>query len=237
MNKFDPTTSTMLFQIAVDGYSSCGKSTLAKAIARELNLLYIDSGAMYRSVAYYCLSNKIENLAPNDWDRLMSEIEIKLTPSPDGNQVFLNQTDVTTAIRNPNISKIVSEVSAVSSVRRKLVEVQRSYATERPVVMDGRDIGTVVFPDAAVKLFITADLRTRSLRRWNELRKKGIMMQVEEIEANLLHRDHIDSTRADSPLTKAQDAIVIDNTHLTEKEQLDSALEIIASKLNSVLNF
>ena len=179
MNKFDPTTSTMLFQIAVDGYSSCGKSTLAKAIARELNLLYIDSGAMYRSVAYYCLSNNIDNLAANDWDRLMSEIEIKLTPSPDGNQVFLNQTDVTTAIRNPNISKIVSEVSAVSSVRRKLVEVQRSYATERPVVMDGRDIGTVVFPDAAVKLFIIADLRTRSLRRWNELRKKGIMMQVD----------------------------------------------------------
>ena len=167
----------------------------------------------------------------------MSEIEIMLTPSPDGNQVFLNQTDVTTAIRNPNVSKIVSEVSAISSVRRKLVEVQRSYATERPVVMDGRDIGTVVFPDAAVKLFITAELRTRSLRRWNEFRKKGIMMQVEEIEANLLHRDHIDSTRADSPLTKAHDAVVIDNTHLTEKEQLDRALEIIAAKLNSVSNF
>lgn len=210
--------------IAIDGHSSCGKSTLARDLAETLNYLYVDSGAMYRAVTLHFLNNKVDiNIGMEVKDALH---DIQLT-FDDKQHIYLNGTDVSEAIRRPEVSALVSEVAALSPVRRKLVAIQRQLRDERGIVMDGRDIGTVVFPDAELKIFLTANEETRAKRRYEELKAKGIESTLEQVKSNLAHRDHIDSTREDSPLKMASDAILVDNSTLTRKSQLAYVLTLV----------
>ncbi len=212
--------------IAIDGHSSCGKSTLAKDLAKELGYVYIDSGAMYRAVALYVLENNIDI---NDRSKIISSLDhISIAIEyPNGNFLIkLNGTDITDRIKQMDVSSIVSEVAAISEVRKKLVELQQSLGKNKAVVMDGRDISTVVFPEAELKLFVTASIDVRGERRFLELLQKGTEVDINEVKSNLKHRDHVDSTREDSPLTQTEDAILIDNSYLTREEQL-----VLAKKL------
>lgn len=214
--------------VAVDGYASCGKSTIAKALAKALGYIYVDSGAMYRAVTLFCLDNDIDILDNEAVLSRLDEISISFKNENGKNTTYLNGKNVEDAIREMRVSEYVSEVSTIPPVRRALVAMQQGMGRDSGVVMDGRDIGTVVFPNAELKLFMTASPDVRAQRRLDEMRAKGILnMDVEAVKANLLHRDHIDSTREDSPLMKADDAIVIDNTNLTEEEQFKLALELV----------
>ena len=209
--------------IAIDGYSSCGKSTLAKALATALQYTYIDSGAMYRAVTLYFLQRniKVENM--EEVTTALKEIEIRFDHN---NHTLLNGENVEELIRQMHVSNYVSEVAAVTEVRRALVAQQQAMGIHKGIVMDGRDIGTVVFPDAALKLFLTASLEVRAERRYMELLSKGQNTDLEAVKANLQHRDHIDSNRADSPLMQATDAIVIDNTNISREEQFELAMNL-----------
>ena len=208
--------------IAVDGFSACGKSTLAKALAEELDYTYIDTGAMYRAVTLYFLDNQV------DWDdtqavaTALAKISIRFQEADGypGRATFLNDQLVEQEIRGMRVSQSVSPVAAVSAVRRFLVDQQQEMGQLGSCVLDGRDIGTVVFPDAKLKIFLTADPQERARRRLSELVAKGQSVSMSEIVDNLRQRDEIDSTRADSPLRQAADAVVIDNTVLTPAEQL-----------------
>ncbi|MCB0578710.1 MAG: (d)CMP kinase [Phaeodactylibacter sp.] len=212
--------------IAIDGHSSCGKSTLARGMASRLHYTYIDSGAMYRAATLSFLRNRI----PLEDEEAVRQALENITISFNGrNHTILNGEDVESAIRRMEVSNHVSQVSAISAVRRKMVLQQQAMGREKGIVMDGRDIGTVVFPDAELKIFLTADVGVRARRRFEELKLKGIEATMEEVRQNLSYRDHIDSTREDSPLRRADDAIVIDNTHLSEDEQLEYALELARS--------
>lgn len=215
--------------IAIDGYSACGKSTLAKEIAKRLNFVYIDSGAMYRAITYYFQNNNTDINDPAAIEQELNKIHIEFIPG-EHLRIFLNQKDITDEIRSPAISELVSEVAAISSVRKKMVQIQREISKDKSVVMDGRDIGSVVFPDADVKLFVTADLDTRTWRRHEELKSRGIDIDFSKVKENLIKRDQMDSTRRDSPLIKAPDAYVLDNTKLGKEEQTKLALEIIRNK-------
>ncbi|MDQ3141665.1 MAG: (d)CMP kinase [Bacteroidota bacterium] len=215
--------------IAIDGHSGCGKSTLAKAIAKKLHILYVDSGAMYRAITWYCLENHI---GPDEIHKIISlldQFKIDITSS-DPQIILMNGKDVSETIRKKEIADLVSQVSTISEVRAHLVKLQREIAKETSVIMDGRDIGTVVFPHAQVKIFVTASLEIRSLRRYKESRSRGEKSSLKEITANLIMRDHIDSTRSDSPLRKAEDAIELNNSFLSREEQLEKTLEIIYIK-------
>ena len=216
--------------IAIDGHSSCGKSTLAKALAASLAYTYIDSGAMYRAVTLYLLRQHIKVEQADQLKVALSRIQIHFD---DKNQTILNGENVEAQIREMQVSNYVSEVAAVSEVRRAMVAQQQRMGIAKGIVMDGRDIGTVVFPDAALKIFLTASLEIRAQRRFTELQNKGQSVSLEAVEANLQHRDHIDATRADSPLKKAPDAILIDNTHLSRAEQLDMVLQLAQKAINS----
>ncbi len=212
--------------IAIDGHSSCGKSTLAKQLAKALSYVYIDSGAMYRAIALYTINKQIDVKDIDTLVQALDDISIDIS-YPEGRfSIKLNDVEVTERIKNMDVSSIVSEVAAISEVRRKLVELQQQLGKSKRVVMDGRDIGTVVFPDAELKLFVTASLQVRAQRRYDELTNKGIEVTLEEVEQNLEHRDHIDSTREDSPLLQADDAILIDNSYLNKEQQLEKALEL-----------
>ena len=213
--------------IAIDGFSSCGKSTLAKDIAEQLNILYIDSGAMYRAVTLYLIENTIDYENEELLIGSLPDIKIHFRKFGKKYHTFLNDKDVESRIRHQDISDHVSEVAALSPDRRKLVELQRKMAAGTSLVMDGRDIGTVVFPKATVKLFLTADVNVRALRRLQELRDRGLKISKQEVLDNLKKRDTIDSTRKDSPLKKADDAILIDNSNMNRKEQLNLALDLI----------
>ena len=206
--------------IAIDGHSSCGKSTLAKDIAHKLDYIYIDSGAMYRAVALYYLENNIQPENKPEAIDALSRIHIELESNNNQFCIKLNGKDVTSRIVALDVSSIVSEVAAISEVRKKLVEIQKKVGENKGVVMDGRDIGTVVFPDAELKLFVTANLEVRTERRFLELEAKGMPTPRKDVMANLSHRDKIDSTRSDSPLIQAEDAILIDNSYMTKEEQL-----------------
>lgn len=211
--------------IAIDGHSACGKSTLAKDLASHLNYVYVDSGAMYRAVTYYLLENNISFREGPELETALSQINILQSVNPDGLQTtWLNEEIVEEAIRSMKVSSHVSEVAALSSVRHKLVEEQRKMGIHKGIVMDGRDIGTVVFPEAELKIFLTASENVRVERRLLELMDKGINATYEEIKSNLRQRDHIDSTRKDSPLTKAIDARLLDNSDLTREGQLNIVL-------------
>ena len=205
--------------IAIDGHSSCGKSTLAKALAAKLHYLYIDSGAMYRAVTLYFLNKGTDINNAEAVKAHLEEITISFKNLNGENRTLLNDADVSEEIRSMAINNFVSPVAAISSVRKKLVHQQQIIGSKKGVVMDGRDIGTVVFPNAEIKIFLTANIETRAQRRFDELRRKGNTVSLEEIKNNLSERDRIDSNRLDSPLKQADDAILLDNSNLTPIEQ------------------
>lgn len=219
------------FKIAIDGYSSCGKSTLARDLAEELGFLHIDSGAMYRAVSLYLLENEIKCEDTTQISRVVDSLKIDFIEKNGQRLTRLNNLVVEEAIRQQRVSDIVSQVSIIGRVRERMVRLQREMSARHSVIMDGRDIGTVVFPDADVKLFLTAAVETRVHRRWLELKSKNIHTTKVEVKRNLLLRDHIDSTRAIAPLKKAEDATEIDNTHMNRQSQLEYALTIISNKI------
>ena len=206
--------------IAIDGYSSCGKSTLAKQLASSLDYIFIDSGAMYRAVALYFLNNDIHLDNSSQVQEALSQINIDIQYPNQVFQILLDGEDITQRIIKLDVSSIVSEVAAISQVRRKLVEIQKNLGRNKGVIMDGRDIATVVFPDAELKIFVTANIDVRTARRHKELQEKNMPTDILEVRKNLEHRDHIDSTRADSPLRQTEDAILIDTSYMTRAEQL-----------------
>jgi CMP/dCMP kinase len=213
--------------IAIDGFSSCGKSTLAKALAKKLRYGYVDTGAMYRAVTLYCLDNAIDLTNKEAILDALQHIHIHFEHDGDQNLTFLNNENVEKAIRSMRVSSRVSDVATLSDVRRAMVRQQQSMGKRKGIVMDGRDIGTVVFPTAELKLFLTAAPDIRAKRRFDELVAKGTPETLEDVAHNLSERDRIDSTRADSPLRQAEDAKIIDNSFLTEGEQLSAALELV----------
>ena len=217
-------------KIAVDGYSSCGKSTLAKQLAAHYGFLFIDTGAMYRAVTLYALDSGMVSDEKIDAEKLESEIgniKISFQRVDNQNHTFLNGNDVEGKIRQIRVSSQVSKISALSFVREKLVDFQRKISENSSVVMDGRDIGTVVFPDAEVKFFVTASPEVRAQRRYRELLEKGQSVDFEQIKQSITERDRLDTTREISPLVKAPDAIVIDNSDMTIDGQFNYAVKII----------
>lgn len=221
--------------IAIDGHSSCGKSTVAKEIARELNYIFIDTGAMYRAVTLYCLRNKlIENGKVNipQLKAHLGQIKVlfRFNPETQHNDIWLNGENVEQEIRLLAVSQNVSPVAAVAEVRHLLVGLQQEMGKSKGIVMDGRDIGTVVFPDAELKIFMTAQPDVRAQRRYDELTAKGEKVSYAEIKANIIERDRYDETREESPLRKADDAIILDNSFMTREEQLEWVLSHIAGK-------
>lgn len=223
--------------IAIDGYSSCGKSTVAKSLAKRLGFKYIDSGAMYRAVTKYFLENNIpldDSLEPTkrvNYQLIMEDIhiEFKINAETNFSEIYLNGKNVEVEIRKMNISDHVSQVSRILEVRKTLVSIQRSYGKNHDLVMDGRDIGTTVFPDADIKIFMTADLRIRAERRYLELKMNGVDITIDKVMENLRHRDEEDSMRELSPLMKAADAIILDNSYMNFEQQLAFVMNIIAS--------
>ncbi|MDE5962460.1 MAG: (d)CMP kinase [Alistipes sp.] len=227
--------------IAIDGFSSCGKSTFAKAIAARLGYIFIDTGAMYRAVTLYAQEHGAIRSGIIDEEavtQLLDEITItfRFNPERGASDIYVNGDRVEGRIRTIEVSNCVSGVSAIPAVRRKLVAMQQAMGRQRGVVMDGRDIGTVVFPDAELKLFMTADPAVRAQRRYNELQAKGDDVSLEEIERNVRERDKADMSRAISPLRQAEDAIVLDNSHMTVDEQMAWFMEEYARKLAMLQN-
>jgi CMP/dCMP kinase len=219
--------------IAIDGYSSCGKSTLAKSLAQKLNYAYVDTGAMYRAVTLYALrSGFIDGDHHVDEEKLIESLEkIELSfeydPIHKISHTLLNGENVEREIRTMEINSNVSKVSSIKAVREKMIALQRQMGRQKGVVMDGRDIGTNVFPRAELKLFMTADTDVRVQRRYDELHSKGQFVTVDEVKANLLLRDYEDSHRKENPLTQAKDAIVLDNSDLSREQQLEYVLKLI----------
>jgi len=219
--------------IAIDGYSACGKSTLAKELARSLGLIYVDSGAMYRGVTLYFLQNAIDPGSSAEVTSALSLIHLTFKKSADGdaNELWLNGIRVEDEIRGPAVSSMVSRVAAIPEVRRKLVEAQRLMGHAGGLVMDGRDIGTHVFPNADLKIFMTASPQIRARRRTAELKIKGENWSMEDVLENLAERDRIDTTRAEQPLRQAEDAVVLDNSNLSRDAQLEWALKLVQERL------
>lgn len=223
--------------IAVDGFSSCGKSTLAKQLAAKLGYVYIDTGAMYRAVTLYALRNNMVVDEELDTQQLISklgDISIHFELNANGElQTFLNGTNVEREIRKIYVSQWVSPVAAVPEVRHVMVAQQQKMGEAKGVVMDGRDIGTTVFPNAELKIFVTADVDVRAQRRYDEMLSKGESADMEEVKQNLQERDRIDQSRSESPLRKADDAVVLDNSHITREEQLQIAYDWAMEKIKS----
>jgi cytidylate kinase len=220
--------------IAIDGYSSCGKSTLAKALAHKLGYHYIDTGAMYRAVTWYALQHQLidhnHQVHSNDLISALPNLEIsfELNPATHHSDVLLNGQNIEREIRTMKVSDHVSKVSAIREVREKMVSLQRKMGKSKGVIMDGRDIGTHVFPKAELKLFMTADPDVRAKRRQDEYSSKGQYFSIEEVKHSLLQRDHEDINRKESPLIKAEDAVVIDNSDLSREEQLEFVLKLVS---------
>lgn len=230
MNK----TPTPKIIIAIDGYSACGKSTLAKDLSKKLKYAYIDTGAMYRAVTLFFLRNGIDFDSETAVAQALNEITITFINVKGKNRTLLNGEDVEEEIRKMYVSQKVSPVATISAVRRAMVQQQQKMGEQKGVILDGRDIGTVVFPKAELKLFLTASPDIRTQRRFEELQAKKQVATFEEIKANLLERDHIDSSRADSPLKQALDAVVIDNSNLSIKEQLAMVNVLVKERIKQV---
>ncbi|MFT4601606.1 MAG: cytidylate kinase [Arenicella sp.] len=221
--------------IAIDGFSSCGKSTLAKELANELNYIYVDSGAMYRAVTLHLMNTGIlkdGHFIQKQVIQELNDITIRFAYNSDQkkSETFLNGVNIEKDIRTLEISRHVSAISAIAEVRDKLVSIQQSFGLSGGVIMDGRDIGTVVFPKAEVKLFMVADNDVRAERRFLELKNKGENLNLEDVKKSISRRDYLDMNRDISPLRKAKDAVEIDNTELSETDQLELALQIIQEK-------
>ncbi len=217
--------------IAIDGHSSCGKSTLAKDLALKLGFAYIDSGAMYRAVTLYFLRHKLDWKDADIVMQALRQIRISFKNIDQKNTTFLNDENVENEIRQMPVSDNVSEVAAISAVRKAMVQQQQAMGEAGQIVMDGRDIGTVVFPNADLKVFLTAAPKIRAYRRYLELKEKGQEVPLEVITENLLKRDHIDSTRADSPLLKAEDAVEVDNSFISQGEQMELVLKMARERM------
>lgn len=218
--------------IAIDGFSSTGKSTLAKQLAKELEYVYVDTGAMYRAVAYFAMQNQFIGSDFFDKNALKDalpkiQLEFKFNTDLGFGEMYLNGENVEKQIRTIEVSNFVSKVAEVSEVRSKLVEQQQEMGKNAAIVMDGRDIGTVVFPSAELKIFMTASAETRAQRRFDELQQKGDNVSYEDVLKNVVERDHIDTHREDSPLVIADDAIEIDNSYLSREEQFSAVLELV----------
>jgi cytidylate kinase len=213
--------------IAIDGWSSCGKSTMARQLARKLNYIFIDSGAMYRAITLYFLRNEVDTDDEAQIENALLSIHLsfQLNALNGNNEICLNEENVDALIREIKVAEKVSEVAALRQVREFAVAQQRSIGQAKGIVMDGRDIGSVVFPDAELKIFMTADPEIRVQRRLKELQVKNPGITIDEVRANLASRDHIDSTRAISPLRKPEDALVLDNSFLSPEQQLELALQ------------
>jgi len=225
--------------IAIDGYSSCGKSTVAKALAKKLSLSYIDSGAMYRAVTLFFLRNGIPIPLPEElnhfsynYPQALNKINIsfKINPQTRLSEIYLNDINVEEEIRTMHVSENVSHVSAIKEVRKRMVALQQMMSRLGNLVMDGRDIGTTVFPMADVKIFMQADEEVRAQRRFKEMQLKGTKVTIDEVRANLKSRDKEDSSRSESPLRKADDAVVLDNTNMTHEQQIEFVLQQIEKK-------
>lgn len=221
--------------IAIDGFSSCGKSTLAKQMAQSLNYIFVDSGAMYRAITLFFLREGIHWRVADEVERALPDIHLHFNFRKETaeSEMFLNGENVERLIREMEVSDKVSEVAAIGTVRNFATEQQKEMGKGKGIIMDGRDIGTTVFPNAELKIFVKADMEIRTQRRYNELKKKQISVTEEEVRKNLENRDRIDSSRTISPLRQAPDARVLDNSHLTEKEQLDLALEWAMEKIQA----
>ncbi len=218
--------------IAIDGFSSTGKSTLAKQLANHLGYVYVDTGAMYRAVTFFAMQNGYINAEFFDKQTLINslpniKLQFKFNPDLGFAEMYLNEVNVEDEIRTIEVSSFVSKIAEISEVRSKLVEQQKEMGKDKAIVMDGRDIGTVVFPDAELKIFMTASATTRAKRRFDELFAKGDHVTYEEVLKNVEERDYIDTHREDSPLIMATDAIEIDNSHLNRKEQFELVLELV----------
>ena len=218
--------------IAIDGYSACGKSSTAKSVASILGYRYIDTGAMYRAVTLYFMEHHVALTNPKEIGRSLQHINISFkVNSRNISETYLNGLNVEKAIRSMRVSERVSEVSAVKEVRTAMVELQRKMGKEKAVVMDGRDIGTVVFPSAELKLFMCADLLVRAFRRQRELLEKDRLVDLDDVISNIVQRDQFDTTRTESPLRRADDAILIDTTHITLEEQVDEVVRLALAKM------
>ena len=224
--------------IAIDGLSSTGKSTLAKQIAKQLNYIYVDYGAMYRAVALYALQKKI--IIGEEFNKLkmieaLPSVKVSFVYNKKLNisDVYLNDVKVNQAIRSMEVSNVVSVVAAIPQVRQQLVKLQQQMGIQKGVVMDGRDIGSVVFPNADLKLYMTANAGTRAKRRYDELLTSNMNLSLKEVLDNINLRDHLDSTRKDSPLLKSNDAIEFDNSQLSKEQQLEQIMELVNSCLDS----
>lgn len=222
--------------IAIDGYSSCGKSTIAKALAAQLGYSYVDTGAMYRAVTLYCLQHGIIKdgaFVESEVVRALNEINLtfQFNPHTKTSETFLNGVNVEREIRRMEVSNMVSPISKIAMVRKRMVDLQREMGKDKGVVMDGRDIGTNVFPDAELKIFMTADPDVRVQRRLDELTAKGEFISKDDVRANLMSRDYEDTHRKENPLIKADDAVVLDNSELNREEQLEFVLRLVKERI------
>jgi len=239
MNKwFDIKAMDKKLIIAIDGYSSCGKSTFAKAIAMEMNYIYIDSGAMYRAVTLYCLRKGYAGKGNIRMRNILDDIinmHISFVYNSDLSEyeTYLNSENVESEIRGIEVSSYVSRISQIPEVRARMVGLQRQIGVFKGIVMDGRDIGTVVFPDADLKIFMTASVDIRAKRRFDELRNKKVEVEFEEIKRNIIARDIADENRDISPLRRAEDALVLDNSRMTVAKQMEWVMNIIRNRINA----
>lgn len=220
--------------IAIDGYSGCGKSSTAKLLAKELDYKYLDSGSMYRAVTLFMINNSVNYNNLIEVNNILDSIKIEFKKSniSKSYHINLNGIDVENKIRSKEVSQLVSQISLISNVRKKLVNLQRSIGMKKGIVMEGRDIATVVFPNAELKIFMKADLEERALRRYNELKNSGNKVNLEEVKNNLMERDIKDTTRQDSPLKKAPDSLVLDTTSMTLKQQIEYLKNEALKKIN-----
>ena len=220
--------------ITVDGWSSCGKSTMARQLARELSYVFIDSGAMYRAITLFFIRHQIDLNDAQSIIEALSKIQLSfhLNPLNGNNEIWMNGENVESSIREMSVAQMVSQVAAIKEVRDFAVAQQQQIGSHKGIVMDGRDIGTAVFPEAELKIFMTASIPVRVQRRYLELMPKNPQITMEEVKENLEKRDHIDSTRSISPLRKAEDAIVLDNSNMTQQEQLALVLSWAREKIS-----
>jgi cytidylate kinase len=221
--------------IAIDGWSSCGKSTMARQLAKELNYIFIDSGAMYRAIALYFIQHRLNLHDHNAIEKALENIKLSFQKNiqTGDNEIWMNGENVEQRIREMEVASTVSDVAAIKAVRSFAVAQQQLMGKDKGVVMDGRDIGTTVFPEAELKIFMTANVDVRVERRFKELSAKNPLISLEEVKANLGSRDHLDSTREVSPLKKAEDAVVLDNSELTPEEQFSMALRWANEKIDA----
>jgi len=224
-----------LFSIAIDGPSGAGKSTIAKIIAKDLDIIYLDTGALYRAIGLYVFNKGIDPTDANRVIPLLNEINIEIIPQKDGQRVILNKQDVTTDIRKHEISKYASDVSAIPKVREFLLDLQRNFAKKHSVIMDGRDIGTVILPNADVKIFLTASPEDRAKRRFKELIERGQKIEYDNVLKDILERDYNDSNRAVAPLKPADDAIIIDTTGFELADSVKLIKNTIRERLGNAL--